>query len=91
MAGLFEDVLIVVRKSRLRWYGHVLRKTEDDGTRRALEVVVPGKVGKGRPKLSWQKETEKDMVRAGLRREDARDRGQWRRGLKRMSSLAEKR
>ena len=81
MAGLSEDIVVVARKSRLRWYGHVLRKTEDDGTRRALELVVAGKVGKGRPKMSWQKEVEKDMVRAGLRRGDARDRGRWRRGL----------
>jgi hypothetical protein len=29
-----------VRRSRLRWYGHVLRKTESDGTRRVLEVVL---------------------------------------------------
>ena len=81
MAGLSEDVVVVARKSRLRWYGHLLRKTEEDGIRRALEVVVPGVVGKGRPKMSWQKEVEKDMVRAGLRKGDARDRGRWRRCL----------
>ena len=82
---------MVVKQSRLRWYGHVLRKTKDDGTRRVLAVMVPGEVGKGRPKMSWQEEEEKDMVRAGLRKGDARDRGQWRRGLNRLSSLAEKR
>ena len=81
MAGLMEDIVVVARKSRLRWYGHVLRKTEEDGIRRALEVVVPGEVGKGRPKMSWQKEVEKDMFRAGLRKGDARDRGRWHRCL----------
>ena len=34
MAGLCEDIIVVVRKSRLRWYGHVLRRTKDDGTRK---------------------------------------------------------
>ena len=81
MTELSEDVVVVARKSRLRWYGHVLRKTEEDGMKRALEVVVPGVVGKGRPKMSWQVEVEKDMVRAGLRKGDARDRGRWRRCL----------
>lgn len=32
-AGLYEDAVVVMRRSRLR-------KAEDDGTRRALEVVV---------------------------------------------------
>ena len=31
-----------------------------------LDVVVPGKVGRGRPKLGWQKEVEKYMVKVGL-------------------------
>ena len=74
MAGLNEDIVGVVRKSRLRWYGHVLRRSEYDGTRKVLGVVVPGKVGKGRPKLSWQGEVERDMVKAEMCREDARDR-----------------
>jgi hypothetical protein len=69
-----------VRRARLRWYGHVLRKTENDGTRKVLDVVIPGKVGRGRPKLGWQKEVEKDMVKVGLRIGDAKDRGRWRRG-----------
>ena len=86
MVGSTEDIVVVARRARLRWYGHVLRKTEDEGTRRALALVVPGKVGRGRPKLSWQKEVEKDMVRVGLRRGDAKDRGRWRRGLCCLSS-----
>ena len=36
----------------------MLRRTENDGTRKVFGVVVPGKVGKGRPKLSWQVEVE---------------------------------
>mgnify|MGYP003401710716 FL=1 len=80
MAGLCEDIVLVVRRSRLRWYGHVLRKTENDGIREVLEVVVPGKVGRGRPRLGWQEEVRKDMERVGLRVGDAKDRGRWRGG-----------
>jgi hypothetical protein len=49
MASLCEDIVVVARRSRLRWYGHVLRKTEHE--RKVLKVGVPGKVGRGRPKL----------------------------------------
>ena len=34
MACLNEDIVVGVRKSRLRWYGHVLRRSEYDETRK---------------------------------------------------------
>jgi hypothetical protein len=73
MAGLCEDIVVMVRRSRLRWYGKV------------LEVVVPGKVGRGRPKLGWEVKARKDMVKVGLRSRDAKDRGRWQRGLLKLS------
>jgi hypothetical protein len=42
---------VVVKRSILRWYWHVLRKTEYDGTGRVLEVVVPLEVGTEWPRL----------------------------------------
>jgi hypothetical protein len=33
MVGLSEDIVIFVRKSRLRWYGHVMRRDEGAGIR----------------------------------------------------------
>jgi hypothetical protein len=65
-AGLCEDIVVVVKRSRLTWYGCVLRKSESDGTREMLEVVVPDKVGSGRPKLGWEEEAKKDMLMVGL-------------------------
>jgi hypothetical protein len=40
-----------------------------------LEVVVPGKVGRERPKLGWQEEVKKNIFKVGLRIGDAKDRG----------------
>ena len=40
MVGLSEDIVTLVKTSRLRWYGHVLRRNE--GIRRALEFEVEG-------------------------------------------------
>jgi hypothetical protein len=45
--------------------------------RNVLEVVVPGKVGRGRPKLGWQEGVQKNMDRVGLRVGDAKDRWRW--------------
>jgi hypothetical protein len=38
MVGLSEDIGTLVRKSRLRWYGHVMRRDEGVGIRRVLRV-----------------------------------------------------
>ena len=49
MMGLEEDIVTVVRRSRLRWYGHVLRRDEEVGIRKVLNFEVNGvQVGGGR-------------------------------------------
>ena len=55
LLGLGEDILTVVKKSRLRWYGHVMRRDETVGIRRVLEVEVSGAMGRGRPPGSWRR------------------------------------
>jgi len=81
MAGLHDDIVTLVGKSRLRWYGHVMRREEDVGIRKVLEVEVPGVVGRGRPKMGWREQVEKDMLRTGLQSVDVCDRTRWRRGV----------
>lgn len=81
MVGLSEDIVTLVRRSRLRWYGHVLRRNEEDGIRRALEFEVEGGTGRGRPRLGWKEQVEKDRVKAGLREVEVSDRHAWREGV----------
>ena len=38
-----------VQETRLRWYGHVLRKDEEDVERRMMDMEVQGRMGRGRP------------------------------------------
>ena len=38
-----KDIDEVMRRSRLRWMGHVLRKDKDDWVRRSMEMVIEGK------------------------------------------------
>ncbi|EYC43524.1 hypothetical protein Y032_0491g2404 [Ancylostoma ceylanicum] len=42
-----------IRETRLRWYGHVLRANEDTICKVGLDLEVPGKQPKGRPKQRW--------------------------------------
>ena len=51
MVVLSEDIVTLVRRSRLRWYEHVLRRNKEDGIRRALEFEVKGVAGRGRPRM----------------------------------------
>jgi hypothetical protein len=91
MVGLSEDIVTLVRKSRLRWYGHVMRRDEGVGIRRVLEFEVAGEIGRGRPPMGWKEQVEKDMVKAGLWRDDAQVRIAWRRGVSGFSSSADER
>ena len=68
------------RESRLRWYGHVLRK--DDGIgyigRRMLRMELPGKMKRGRPKRRFMDVVKEDMAEVEVKEEDADDRSNWR-------------
>ena len=46
-------------------YGHVLRRNEEDGIRRALEFEIECVTGRGHPQLGWRKHVKKDRVEAG--------------------------
>ena len=76
--GPYEELLTTVRKRILRWFGHVTRGGGLANT--IMQGTVPGKRGRGRPKVYWG-----DSVRrwTGLGGSDlleaARNRETWRR------------
>jgi hypothetical protein len=74
IVGINEDIVTLVRKSRLRWYRHLMRRDEGAGIRRVLEFEV---AGRGRPRVRWIEQVEKDMVKAGLRRDNLQERRAW--------------
>jgi hypothetical protein len=78
MMGI-ESVMDVVKRGRLRWMGHVLRKDENDWVRAVMELNVEGSRARGRPKRTWLNVVEEDMRVRGLTRGDAYDREKWRR------------
>jgi hypothetical protein len=51
------------------------------GFRRVLEFEVAGEIGRGRPRMGWKEQVEKDLLIAGLRHEEA-----WNRPMRRRDS-----
>ena len=68
-----EKISDVMRCSRLRWMGHVLRKKGNDWVKKTMEVTVEGSRGRERPKMTWEKVVERGMKVRGLVRNDAKD------------------
>jgi len=75
-----DDIALILQQNRLRWYGHVLRKEEDDWVKKCIQYEVEGP--RGRPKR-----TRREVVREGcqahtMNKEDAIDRCEWRKMIK---------
>ena len=81
MIGLQQDIITLVGPSSLRWYGHVMRREEDNGIRRVLDLEVAGTRPKGRPNLTWEAVVKRDMKKNGIEEEGYVDRGRWRRSV----------
>ena len=45
---------LVLQQNRLHWYGHVLRKEDDDWVKKCMEYEVEGPRRRGRPKRTWR-------------------------------------
>jgi len=70
--------VLVLQQSRLRWYGHVLRKEDNDWLKKCMEYEVEAARPRGRPKITWREIVEKDCQARELNREDAMDHNRWR-------------
>ena len=52
MLGIKESLDRMAKASSMRWYGHVLRKDDENVIAKALKFEVNGSRGRGRPKQS---------------------------------------
>ena len=68
-----------VQESRLKWYGHVLRRQDEYVGKRVMAMEVPGNRTRGRPKRRWLDSIRNDLLERELSREDAQERAKWRR------------
>ena len=73
-----ERVADVVRRGRLRWFGHLERKDSTDWTSACRNITVIGSRGRGRGKKTWDECVRQDLTILGLKKEWAQDRTKWR-------------
>jgi len=78
-----DDIALVVQQNRLRWYGLVLQKDDDDDwVKKCMEYEVEGPRRRGRPKRTWREVVREDCQARKLNSEDAMVRCKWRKMIK---------
>ena len=75
---VLDDIIWVLQQNSLRWYGHVLRKEDNDWVRKCMEYEVQGARPRGRPNKTLRETVEKDCQACKLNKEDVMDRERWR-------------
>ena len=66
------------REARLRYYGHVVRRDDDEPVKKAMRMPVRGRRNVGRQRIRWSDVVNRDMNRVGVRGDEAVDRIRWR-------------
>ena len=77
-----DAIALILQQNRLRWYGHVLRKDDDDRVKKCMEYEVEDSRPRGRPKRTWKEVVREDCQARKLNKEDAMDRCKWRKVTK---------
>ena len=77
-----DDIALVLQQNRLRWYGHVPRKEDDDCVKKCMEYEVEGPRPRGRPKRTWREVVKEDCQARKLNTEDAMDHNKWKKLIK---------
>jgi len=72
-----------IREARLRWFGHIRRRSLDAQVRRCDKLDrLDYKRSRGRPKKSWSEIIRHDLKTLGLVEDMAQDRRLWRARIK---------
>ena len=77
-------IMSILQQNRLRWYGHVLRKEDNDLVKKCMEYEVVDSRPRGRPKGTWLEVVQRDCQVRCLSRDDAMIRGKWRKLIRRV-------
>ena len=77
-----ENIRDVLRRARLRWFGHVRRMEDSNNVKKVTELIVEGKRPAGRPRVTWKDVVSADIRSLHLNEEDADNRASWRHAIK---------
>ncbi|XP_063549106.1 uncharacterized protein LOC134756207 [Cydia strobilella] len=70
-------------ESRLRWFGHVMRRDDHHMTKRALNDIPESRRGRGRPPTTWMSTVSKDLRTIGASPDMTQNREEWRKMIRR--------
>ena len=77
-----EGMTTILLRRRWKWIGHVIRKDQDSITRVALHWTSEGKRKRGRPRDTWRRTVEAELMKWkktwGTVEKMAKDRKEWR-------------
>ena len=80
MLGLKETLDKMTKANGVRWYGHVVRRDDNNVLKKALMLEVNGQRKRRRPKQTWRRQVEESSRRIEM--EEAANRTRWREGVR---------
>lgn len=66
-----------LKENKLRWYGHIKRRDENELVRKMLDMDVQGRRRRGRPKKRWMDGVREEMRERGIEDHMTQDRNLW--------------
>ena len=81
-----EPITTVIKSGKLRWYGLVMGKSDDEWMNKCMQFRVEGRKPVGRPRRAWLESVEADMAELQIGKEDVDDRKKWRRNVMKWKS-----
>ena len=77
-----EQLGIKMKEDRLRWYGHVIMRDQEYVGRKMMEMKLPEKRRRGRPKRRFLDVVKEDMGEVGVKKTDLENRTVWRKMIR---------
>jgi hypothetical protein len=72
------DVIGIIEKKRLQWYGHVKMMPEERTPKLIMEWVPEERRKRGCPRTTWMEGVQAAMTARNLEQDQSRNREEWR-------------
>ena len=79
MLGLNETLDKMAKVNGVLWYGHIVRRDDDNVSNKTLTPEVNGQQNREKPKQIWRSQVEESVNELGLEVDKAANRARWKR------------